>query len=56
MFKRYEKEELDATSLDSDSIMMYPIPKAWTLDQFSAGLNGEISEKDKQLIRSVYPR
>ena len=56
IFKRYEKEELDATSLDSDSIMMYLIPKAWTLDQFSAGLNGEISEKDKQLIRSVYPR
>ena len=56
IFKRYDKEELDATKLDSKSIMMYPIPKAWTLNQFSAGLNGEISEMDKELIRSVYPR
>lgn len=56
IFKRYEKKELDSTKLDSKSIMMYPIPKAWTLDQFSAGLNGEISEVDKQLIREVYPR
>lgn len=56
IFKHYDKKELDATRLDSQSIMMYPIPKAWTMNQFSAGLNGEISERDKELIRSVYPR
>lgn len=56
IFKHYDKKELDATRLDRQSIMMYPIPLAWTLNRFSSGLNREISEKDKELIRNVYPR
>ena len=34
---------------------MYPIPAAWTNDGFSADLNPDLSERDKQLIREVYP-
>jgi hypothetical protein len=37
MFKAYEKKDVIATQVDPTSIMMYPIPKAWTLDGFSAG-------------------
>jgi hypothetical protein len=53
MFRKYE--DVTATNADSTSIMMYPIPKAWTLDGFSAGLNGSLSQDDRDLIRSVYP-
>lgn len=56
MFAKYEPGSLAATNVDPTSIMMYPIPKAWTLDGTSAGLNGELSEKDKQFIATNYPK
>jgi hypothetical protein len=56
MFKKYGKGEVAATTVDSNSIMMYPIPRAWTLNGFSAGFNSELSETDKQFIRTNYPR
>lgn len=55
MFKAYEPEELAATTVDPASIMMYPIPAAWTLNGFSAGLNGELSPQDEALIANQYP-
>jgi serralysin len=55
MFKKYEPSEVTATDTDKDSIMMCPIPLAWTLDGFSAGLNMNLSEKDKDFIRHAYP-
>ncbi len=54
MFKRYEALELDATAVDTHSIMMYPIPAAWTLDGTSASLNGELSQTDKDFIAEAY--
>jgi len=54
IFKKYE--DVDATSVDANSIMMYPIPKAWTLDGFSAGFNSELSETDIEKTREVYPK
>jgi serralysin len=56
MFKHYNLSELTATPTDSVSIMMYPIPASWTNDGFSAGLNGELSETDREFIQEVYPR
>jgi hypothetical protein len=56
MFRFYPPTEVVATDVDASSIMMYPIPRAWTVDGFSAGLNGELSENDKNLMRNVYPR
>jgi serralysin len=55
MFKKYERSEVTATDLDPHSIMMYPIPKAWTLDGFSADLNSTHSMQDRALIKSAYP-
>ena len=54
IFKKYE--DIIGTDVDSTSIMMYPIPLAWTNDGTSAGLNSELSETDKQFVREVYPR
>jgi serralysin len=50
----YATDDVTSTPVDPDSIMMYPIPASWTLDGFSADLNGDLSEKDVELIREVY--
>lgn len=55
MFKFYGKDVVISTDVDPKSIMMYPIPRAWTTDGTSAGLNSQLSSNDKSLIRSVYP-
>lgn len=55
MFKHYDADELSSTPVDSQSIMMYPIPAAWTTDGFSAGMNRELSQTDKGFIRNAYP-
>ena len=46
--------DVNATAMDPKSIMIYPIPAAWTLDGFSAGFNSDLSEKDKKFIRKQY--
>ena len=56
IFKKYDENAVTASDVDSTSIMMYPIPKAWTLDGFSAGLNSELSATDKAIIGIAYPR
>jgi hypothetical protein len=55
MFRFYPKTDVVATDVDPLSIMMYPIPRAWTLDGRSAGLNSSLSALDKTLVRNVYP-
>jgi hypothetical protein len=55
MFDKYDPAKVTATAVDADSIMMYPIPKSWTLDGFSADLNADLSPNDKKLIHKVYP-
>jgi hypothetical protein len=50
----YSPEQVTATEVDADSIMMYPIPKSWTLDGFSADLNSDFSKDDISFIHKVY--
>jgi hypothetical protein len=56
MFKKYEVGAIIGTPPDPTSIMMYPIPRAWTKDGTQAGLNGELSQKDKDFIKTAYPK
>jgi hypothetical protein len=55
MFDVYPPNEVAATKLDSTSIMMYRIPKAWTNDGTSSEFNDKLSETDKKFIRKQYP-
>jgi hypothetical protein len=55
MFEAHAAEETNFTATDATSIMMYPIPASWTLNGFSAGLNSNLSQKDKQFIHQQYP-
>lgn len=55
MFEAYPPNEIAGTKLDWHSIMLYPIPKSWTTDGKSAGMNKELSPKDKTFIAKQYP-
>jgi serralysin len=55
MWEIFTEGELKLTEMDKDSIMMYPIPRKWTTDGFSVGLNTQLSETDKEFIRKAYP-
>ena len=54
MFQPYSAQETNFSKLDPNSIMMYPIPKTWTTDGFSIGLNAGLSEQDRAFIREQY--
>lgn len=57
IFRKYPPGSVTATDLDPRSIMMYPIPAAWTEEgYFSAGFNGELSNADKEAIQQAYQR
>lgn len=56
MFKKYDTTEVVATGLDAKSIMMYPIPLAWTKDGTTADFNSEFSDTDRAFIAENYPR
>lgn len=55
MFGAYQRKETNFTSFDPESIMLYPIPKSWTRNRFSVGLNAKLSNNDKDFIRQQYP-
>lgn len=55
MFEQYPSNEIAGTKLDWHSIMLYPIPKSWTLDGKSAGLNNGLSQEDRNFIAKQYP-
>jgi serralysin len=55
MFKAYSKTETNSSGFDKDSIMLYPIPKSWTRNGFSVGLNSQLSPDDRAFIRKQYP-
>jgi serralysin len=54
VLNRYDPDAVTATDADADSIMMYPIPAAWTNDGFSADMNPDLSQTDRDFIRKEY--
>jgi serralysin len=54
VLNHYPATDVTASPVDKLSIMMYPIPKAWTLDGFSAGMNGDLSKADVDFIKANY--
>jgi serralysin len=54
VFRNYEEAEVRATPVDAASIMMYPIPKTWTTNGFSAGLNSDLTATDRSLVTFAY--
>ena len=54
LFKTVDPAEAAMTTLDAQSIMLYPIKKSWTLNGFSSGLNTKLSPTDIAFIRTIY--
>jgi hypothetical protein len=56
MFEAYPKQEISGTTLDSSSIMMYPIPASWVNPPSKpVGLNAKLSTTDKAFMKKAYP-
>ena len=55
IFDAYPPNVIDRTTLDTTSIMMYPVPVAWRTDGRSADLNTELSATDRIFIKKMYP-
>jgi hypothetical protein len=55
MFEQYPSNTIAGTTLDRDSIMMYPIPQSWLIEGAPVGMNEVLSETDQKFIRLQYP-
>ena len=47
-------DDVTATTMDPNSIMMYPIPASWTTDGSSTGFNSDLSPIDEKFIKKQY--
>jgi hypothetical protein len=55
LFVLYEQSRTNTSrNVDSRSIMMYPIPKEWTLDKVEMPLNDDLSQDDITFIHAEY--
>ncbi|AKJ03456.1 Hypothetical protein AA314_05082 [Archangium gephyra] len=56
LFQLYDKDLTAHTQLDPHSIMLYPVPAAFTLDgKAIGGSNKVLSDMDKEFIGKLYP-
>ena len=55
LFRPYDEKLTVHTKLDPTSIMMYPVPKDFTLDGFEVGMNRVLSPTDIAYISEQYP-
>jgi serralysin len=56
IFESLSIPQIQFTSFDPWSIMLYPIPARWTLDGFSSNWNYTLSETDKMFVHTLYPK
>jgi serralysin len=56
IFATDSMSDVTATAVDPKSIMMYMIPRSWTLDGFSSGQNDDLSQQDIAFIKTIYPK
>jgi serralysin len=54
-FETYDRTQTQFTAFDPLSIMVYVVPKAWTLDGQTFPENSKLSEEDKRFIGARYP-
>ncbi|NRA68971.1 MAG: hypothetical protein HRU19_31160 [Pseudobacteriovorax sp.] len=56
MLDRYKNDQINGSSYDPDSIMVYSFPASLTKNGISSKWNSELSEMDKEMARRVYPK
>jgi len=55
LFQPYSATITQFTKFDTDSIMLYPVPKELTTGGFEVGWNKVLSDTDKQFVGTLYP-
>ncbi len=55
MFTVYSQTQLNGTTFDPKSILLYSFPASWTVNGFHVEPNAVLSELDKQWLASKYP-
>jgi hypothetical protein len=56
ILQKYSPEGLKFTRFDRDSIMLYQFPAELFSDHKATPLNFQLSKKDKDFIRQMYPK
>lgn len=56
VFSHYSTSDVSSTAFDNTSIMEYPIPREFTLNGVTAGMNTRLSSSDISFISRAYPR
>jgi len=55
LLETYDRTLTMFSEFDSESIMLYPVPKEFTQNGFEVGWNRRLSALDKALIKDMYP-
>nr|VFJ63288.1 MAG: hypothetical protein BECKFW1821B_GA0114236_10819 [Candidatus Kentron sp. FW] len=55
LIKYGKTDGVEVSEFDPESIMIYAIPNEFTIGDFEIGWSRELSEKDKLMIREMYP-
>jgi hypothetical protein len=55
IFEKYDAEQVESSDFDQNSIMLYPIPAAWTDGAFTSGWNSNLSGIDQTFMTATYP-
>ena len=55
VFDTFPNAEASYSAYDPTSIMHYPVPKEFTLNGVSIGMNTQLSAMDKNFIQKIYP-
>lgn len=56
MFDKYNMSQVNGSSFDPDSVMLYSFPAAWTQNGVSTEENDALSDLDKAFASRVYPK
>ncbi len=56
LFQTYDKNQVNFSGFDPESIMLYPIPNAFTIGDFEVGWNTDLSDTDRMWISQAYPK
>lgn len=55
MYDKYDVSQINGSSFDGKSVMLYSFPANWTLNGFHSEANEKLSDVDKAFARQVYP-
>ena len=56
VFAQYDEAQTQYSHFDPTSIMLYPIPSTWVLNDREVQRNYTLSKMDKEFIQTLYPR